>query len=89
MSKARGASARGFRSSDDGLSQDSLRVGDLGQKIGERVLPADPWRFDAGKTGIRQTIIAAWKRLAVEGISVTVSGDGEMAKAATETDLDI
>ena len=42
----------------------------------------------ASKHGIHHTMIAAWKRQAVEGMAVTVSGAGEAAKASTEADLD-
>lgn len=40
------------------------------------------------KHGIHHTMIAAWKRQVVEGIPATFSGAGELAKAATEADLD-
>jgi transposase len=40
------------------------------------------------KHGIPHTMIAAWKRQAVEGMSATFSTAGEMAKATTEADLD-
>jgi transposase len=40
------------------------------------------------KHGIHHTMIAAWKRQAVEGMSATFSGVGELTKAATETDLE-
>lgn len=42
----------------------------------------------ASKHGIHHTMIAAWKRQAVEGMAVTFSGAGEAAKASTEADLD-
>ncbi|WP_138956794.1 IS3 family transposase [Sphingomonas sp. KC8] len=42
----------------------------------------------AAKHGIHHTMIAAWKRQAVEGMAATFSGAGETAKAATEADLD-
>ena len=42
----------------------------------------------SAKHGIHHTMIAAWKRQAVEGMSATFSGAGEMAKAATEADLE-
>jgi transposase len=42
----------------------------------------------ASKHGIHHTMIAAWKRQAVEGMAVTFSGASEAAKASTEADLD-
>ena len=42
----------------------------------------------ASKHGIHHTMIAAWKRQAVEGMAVTFSGAGEAAKASTEAVLD-
>ncbi len=40
------------------------------------------------KHGIHHTMIAAWKRQAVDGMSATFSGAGDLTKAATEADLD-
>lgn len=42
----------------------------------------------AAKHGIHHTMIAAWKRQAVEGMAATFSGAVETAKTATEADLD-
>ena len=41
----------------------------------------------AAKHGIHQTMIAAWKRQAIEGMSATFSGKAEAASAASEADL--
>jgi transposase len=38
------------------------------------------------KHGIHQTIIATWKRQAIEGMSATFSGKAEAASAASEAD---
>jgi len=40
------------------------------------------------KHGIHHTMIASWKRQAVEDMAATFSGAGETAKAAVEADLD-
>ena len=42
----------------------------------------------ATKHGIHHTMIAAWKRQAVEGMAATFLGAGETAKLASEADLD-
>jgi len=42
----------------------------------------------AAKHGIHHTIIATWKRQAIEGMSATFSGASEVVKAANEADLD-
>lgn len=42
----------------------------------------------ASKHSIHHTMIAAWKRQAVEGMAVTFSGASEAAKASIEADLD-
>jgi transposase len=39
------------------------------------------------KHGIHQTMIATWKRQAIEGMSATFSGKAEAASAASEADL--
>ena len=41
----------------------------------------------AAKHGIHQTMIATWKRQAIEGMSATFSGKAEAASAASEADL--
>jgi transposase len=41
----------------------------------------------AAKHGIHQTMIAAWKRQAIEGMASTFSGKSEAAQATNETDL--
>lgn len=40
----------------------------------------------AAKHGIHQTMIAQWKRQAIEGMAATFSGKSEAAKAASEAD---
>lgn len=42
----------------------------------------------AAKHGIHHTMIATWKRHAIEGMSATFSGANEAAKATNEADLD-
>jgi transposase len=42
----------------------------------------------AAKHGVHQTMIAAWKRQAVEGMAATFSGKSELAKAASEAELE-
>ena len=42
----------------------------------------------AAKHGIHHTMIATWKRQAIEGMSVTFSGASEAIKASNEADLD-
>ena len=42
----------------------------------------------AAKHGIHHTMIATWKRQAIEGMSTTFSGASEAAKASSEADLD-
>ena len=41
----------------------------------------------ASKHGIHQTMIATWKRQAIEGMSATFSGKAEAASATSEADL--
>ena len=41
----------------------------------------------ATKHGIHQTMIAAWKRQAIEGMSTTFSGKAETATAISEDDV--
>jgi transposase len=41
----------------------------------------------AGKHGIHQTMIAAWKKQAVEGMAVTFSGKAEAVQATSEAEL--
>jgi transposase len=38
----------------------------------------------AAKHGVHHTMIAAWKRQAIEGMSATFSGAGEAARAASD-----
>ena len=42
----------------------------------------------AAKHGIHHTMIAAWKRQAIEGMGSTFSGAGEAAKAASEAEVE-
>ncbi|BBC71025.1 transposase [Altererythrobacter sp. B11] len=42
----------------------------------------------AAKHGIHHTMIAAWKRQAVEGMGSTFSGAGDAAKAASEAEVE-
>jgi transposase len=42
----------------------------------------------AAKHGIHHTMIAAWKRQAIEGMSATFSGVGEAARAAGDAEVD-
>ena len=42
----------------------------------------------AAKHGIHHTMIATWKRQAIEGMSATFSGASEAVKASNEADLD-
>ena len=42
----------------------------------------------AAKHGIHHTMIATWKRQAIEGMSATFSGTSEAIKASNEADLD-
>jgi transposase len=42
----------------------------------------------AAKHGIHHTMIATWKKQAIEGMSATFSGASEAAKATSEVDLD-
>lgn len=42
----------------------------------------------AAKHGIHHTMIAAWKKQAIEGMATTFSGAGEATKAAGEAELD-
>ena len=41
----------------------------------------------AAKHSIHQTMIATWKRQAIEGMAATFSGKAEAASAASEADL--
>ena len=41
----------------------------------------------AAKHGIHQTMIAAWKRQAIEGMASTFSGKAEAAPATSEADV--
>jgi transposase len=41
----------------------------------------------AAKHAIHQTMIAAWKRQAIEGLATTFSGKAEAAQAASEPEL--
>ena len=42
----------------------------------------------AAKHGIHHTMIAAWKRQAVEGMAGTFSGAGDAARAASEAEVE-
>ena len=42
----------------------------------------------AAKHGIHHTMIASWKKQAIEGMSATFSGTIEAVKASSEADLD-
>ncbi len=42
----------------------------------------------AAKHGVHHTMIAAWKRQAIEGMSATFSGAGETTRVANEAELD-
>jgi transposase len=42
----------------------------------------------AAKHGVHHTMIAAWKRQAVDGMATTFSGAGEAIKPATEAELE-
>jgi transposase len=42
----------------------------------------------AAKHGIHHTMIAAWKREAIEGMSVTFSGAGDAARATRDAEVD-
>jgi len=42
----------------------------------------------AAKHGIHHTLIAAWKRQAVDGMASTFSGPGDAAKAASESEVE-
>lgn len=41
----------------------------------------------AAKHGVHQTLVAAWKRQAVEGMAATFSGKAEAAQGAGEAEL--
>ena len=41
----------------------------------------------AAKHGLHQTMIATWKRQAIEGMAETFSGKSEAAQAASEADI--
>jgi len=59
---------------------------------GEGGAGGDPGRPDAGelaaKHGVHHTMIAAWKRQAIEGMANTFSGAGDAAKAVSESELE-
>jgi transposase len=42
----------------------------------------------AAKHGIHHTMIAAWKRQAIDGIASTFSGAGEAARASSDAEVD-
>jgi transposase len=42
----------------------------------------------AAKHGIHHTMIASWKKQAIEGMATTFSGAGDVAKAASDAELD-
>jgi transposase len=42
----------------------------------------------AAKHGVHHTMIAAWKRQAVDGMSATFSGTGEAARSAIDAELE-
>jgi len=42
----------------------------------------------AAKHGIHHTMVAAWKRQAVEGMAGTFSGSGDAAKAASDAEIE-
>jgi transposase len=42
----------------------------------------------AAKHGIHHTMIASWKKQAIEGMATTFSGAGDVAKAASAAELD-
>lgn len=42
----------------------------------------------AARHGIHHTMIAAWKRQAIEGMASTFSGAGDAAKAAGDAELE-
>ena len=42
----------------------------------------------AAKRGVRHTMIAAWKRQAIDGMASTFSGAGDAAKAASEGEVE-
>ena len=42
----------------------------------------------AAKHGIHHTMIAAWKRQAIDGMAATFSGANEAAKAAGDTEIE-
>lgn len=42
----------------------------------------------AAKHGVHHTMIAAWKRQAIEGMANTFSGAGDAAKAVSESDVE-
>lgn len=74
----------------DGNEDDEKRYSaDFKAKVALEAIGGDLTLAELGaKHGIHPTMIAGWKRQAVEGMSATFSGAGEMAKAATEADLD-
>lgn len=74
----------------DGNGDDEKRYSaEFKAKVALEAIRGDLTLAELGaKHGIHHTMIAAWKRQAVEGMSATFCGAGEMAKAATEADLD-
>ena len=46
------------------------------------------WAELAAKHGIHPTMIATWKRQAIEGMAATFSGTAEASKAAGEADIE-
>ena len=42
----------------------------------------------AAKHGVHHTMIAAWKRQAIDGMASTFSGAGEAARAASDAEVD-
>ena len=42
----------------------------------------------AAKHGVHHTMIAAWKRQAIDGMASTFSGAGDAAKAASESEVE-
>jgi transposase len=42
----------------------------------------------AAKHGVHHTMIASWKRQAIDGMASTLSGAGDAAKAVSESDVE-
>lgn len=42
----------------------------------------------AAKHGVHHTMIASWKRQAIDGMAGTFSGAGDVARAASESEVD-